>query len=74
MTYLEVKIQVDASNNNFNGITKKMHIPIEYLRGLPKEVSQRRHAAAKDPAEAPDTRFRYKFGAYLRKQAATPTW
>ena len=26
------------------------------------------------PAEAPDARFKYKSGAYLRKQAATPTW
>lgn len=41
---------------------------------LPKGASQRRQAAAMAPAEAPDTFFRHKSGAYLRRQATTPTW
>lgn len=36
--------------------------------------SQMRQQAANAPAEAPDILSSNKWGAYLRKQQATPTW
>lgn len=47
---------------------------INVVKNLPSGKSNNKQQAAIAPAEAPDILFNNRWGAYLRKQQATPTW
>lgn len=72
MFYKYTRDTSESKITTFNILIKKFAIKSFNLKNSPNGRSQRRHVAAKAPAEAPEIFLEKRCGAYFLMQIPTP--